>query len=1068
MAFMKTIDFVTRTRAGATQYGAISADEQFSKIPTEPGLELSLNLRQIEIDGYSRSGNNLQITLTDGRTIVLEDYFAPSGEAESRLFISADGYLNEVTLVDGGDGAIYAQYGPTEQWGKWSPSDELIFLDDDEEVMLAAAEGGGEETVSMLGAGILGGSGALTAAGAGAAAVAAAAVIPGEDDGPARIPPSIDQDTVIEIGGDDANADDSTITISGKADPGSDVEVTIGDKTVEGEADKNGDWEVEFTGDDFPADGEHEVTVVVTEKNGTTTELSGPDVVIDTTPPDTAISSGTESAGDISNAAAFEAGIEIGGTGEEGATIDVTIEDVTRETTVGSDGTWTVTFEKGTLPEGEYETTVTVVSRDAAGNSTTVTDKVVIDTVANDVAISTTQIEGDGTINHAETQDGVTVVGTATPGAEVVVEIAGKTLTVTADGSGDWSATFDKDTLAPGTYDAEVTATSTDAAGNTNATSGTVRVDTQVDNFAITGQSGGDDGVINGTEAQSGFVATGTTEPGSTVVVTLGAETVNATVAADGSWTATFSAAQIAAGTYDMTLTALATDVAGNQSTLSNTVTVDTEAGTLTLNADQIGGDGTINNAEAQAGVSVTGTAEPGALVVVTLDGVTHQAVTGGDGTWSTTYASQEITPGTHTPAVTATITDAAGNTRSVDGAVRVDTLVDNLALTPPSLATATDGTGVINGAVAASGFDITGTVEPGSTVSVSLGGVTRQATVDASGNWTANFGPGVVPDGEYDADLVVNVVDAAGNDLSVSDTVRVDTRVNALSKGPQPVEADNIVNASEATDGATITGQVEPGSTVKVEVLGKTYTAAVDSAGNWSVDIPAADIPSADETFAMKIIATDGAGNSSSIDDTLVIDTLVPDQPDIVGYFRQVDGYRNATIETTQDDVTVDQVEANGAVNRMAVHESADAFLGETTYHFLDGAGAPTTIPDGSQLVITGQDTAGNAASTYVVLDEVNTNVVDLGNGNLGQFNIETVDLRFGDQSKLTIDETLLDGLSDTADTLLVRGGVDDTLTIQGATKGGERSVDGEAHTVYTFDNGTSVVVDDDINTVI
>lgn len=1065
---MKAIDFVTRTSAGAAQYGSISENDSMMTLRAEPGQELSLNLRQSEVNGYARSGGDLQITLADGRVIILEDYFGADGVPDSRLFISADGYLNEVTLVEGGNGTLYAQYGPTEQWGKWSPSEELIFLDEDERV--AAIAGTGDEDVSMLGAAALfGGSGLATAAGVGAAAVAASTLIPGDGSGSGdgRIAPSVDQEGPITLGGDGVGPDTDSVTLTGRAEPGSTVTVTLGDKSVETTADDEGNWQAEFAGDTFPSDGMHTVNVTVVEPDGTTSDLAGPEVTIDTTPPETSVTQGTEASGEIFNAEEFGQGIELAGSGEPGATISVTVEGVTRETVVSESGSWSVTYEAGSLPEGEYTSAVTVISRDAMGNSTTVTESIAIDTVANAVSISTSQIEGDGTINQAEEADGTTIVGTATPGAVVVVSVQGVEQTVTAGGDGNWSVTFAPGTLPQGTYEAEITASSTDAAGNVNTTTGTVQVDTRVDNFALTSSSGGADGVINAQEAQSGLEVTGTSEPGSTIVVQLGSQQVTAVAGADGSWSATFAANQITPGTYTTTMTATATDLAGNTSTQTQSVTVDTEAGLLTLNADQIGGDGTINQAEAQAGVQVTGRADPGATVTVTLDGVAHEVVAGANGVWTTTYASHEITEGVHDPVVTATTTDAAGNATSVSDTVHVDTRVDNLTMGGGGFAATSDGRSVINGDVAGSGFELTGTVEPGSTVFVSIGGTRVEAAVDANGNWVASFGPGAIAGGEYDAALIVDVTDAAGNTQSLTDTVRVDTLVNALDKD-SPVEGDNVVNAAEASDGVTLTGKVEPGSTVTVDLFGKSYTAVVDASGNWRVDLPAADIPQAEESFDMVIRATDAAGNVSRVTDSLAIDTLVPDQPDVVGYFRDHSGNRNTTIETTDEDISIHRVDGPEGAQELNLYEAKDAFLNESTYHFLDAAGAPKSIPDGSELVITGTDAAGNANSTYLVLDEAGVTTVDLGSNAVDGFNIETVDLRFSDQTELTITADMLAGLSENSDTLLVRGGTDDTLTISGASKTGTKDVDGEAYSVYSFDNGSSIVVDDDIKTVI
>lgn len=84
--------------------------------------------------------------MVDGRQVTLENYFNDAGEA-NRLFISADGYLNEVAFVETSDGALFAQFGPTEQWGKWSPSDDLIYLGRTEVAHASAAV---EDDVSML------------------------------------------------------------------------------------------------------------------------------------------------------------------------------------------------------------------------------------------------------------------------------------------------------------------------------------------------------------------------------------------------------------------------------------------------------------------------------------------------------------------------------------------------------------------------------------------------------------------------------------------------------------------------------------------------------------------------------------------------------------------------------------------------------------------------------------------------------------------------------------------------------------------------------------------------------
>ena len=400
-----------------------------------------------------------------------------------------------------------------------------------------------------------------------------------------------------------------------------------------------------------------------------------------------------------------------------------------------------------------------------------------------------------------------------------------------------------------------------------------------------------------------------------------------------------------------------------------------------------------------------------------------------------------------------------------VDGTVQVDTQVDNLSLEDLNLAIGADGRDVINNG-ATGGFVVTGTIENGSQVFVTIDGVRHEADVDGNGNWTARFGPNEIAPGERDADIRVDVTDPAGNTAFLEDTVRVDTFVNALDHAG-PVTADNVVNIAEAGAGVTLTGQVEAGSSVRVDVFGRSYDAVVDPNGVWSVEVPGRDVPAQEGTVDMTVTATDWAGNTDSTTASFEIDTVAPETPGIVGYFRQGDGYRNATVETSEDEIGIHQVDAGGNVRELALAVQENNFTGETDYFFLDGAGQPASVPDGSQLVVSGTDPGGNASSTYVVLDETNTQVVDVTNPNLAGFNIETIDLRFGDQADLTLSEAQVRGLSGNSDQVVVQGGADDQVTITGAQAAGQTQIDGQTFDVYTLGNDATVVVDEDINTI-
>ncbi|RDD65551.1 hypothetical protein DU478_14000 [Thalassococcus profundi] len=1579
---MNAIDFVARTRAGATHYGSVGGAEQGSTIPAGNGEEISLNLRQSDLRGYDRAGDDLLITLADGRVIVIEGYFADAGEAANRLFLSADGVLNEVTFEAAEGGTLYAGYGPTEAWGKWSPSDELIFMDRPE--VLAEAAPAEDEEVSMLAAGLLGLGGLGTAGAAGGAALAGAALLGaaggggsggggnGDDDthgvgtgdggsggengngggggdgtgsgggggGPA-VPQIVTPDGNVSIGG----GDEPVITVGGTGEPGSEVVVTIGEETGSGIVDPDGGWSIDFENESFPVDGSYPIEVFVTDPDGTETELTGPTITIDTTPPNCDVDSGTQSTGDIVNAedhsdgatitgtvepgatvvvvvdgtsydavvseggawsisfdstvlpegeyseaiqiiatddfgnqtvisdavdidtvphpltidpvgadnlingADADAGFEITGTSNAGAVVSVVFGDVTHEVTTDAEGIWTVTVGSGDFAGGEYmadisastvdaagntsqatsqvevdtistvtlsgdaiqgddivnaeehaggtdfsgttqpgstvvvtvggtsldatvdatgnwsvtfgpgdlatgtyatevvvtatdaagntstvsqafrvdteiggsidantagdgvinaaeaaagveitgsaeagasvtvsfqsvdytttaseagtwsvtvptggiaagvyDATITMTAQDAAGNSYTESATVQVDTTASvtfdhasvggdgtvnaaerdggvaltgtaqagssvaielagtthtttaqsdgswsvtvaaadlpagsrdvtatvtaetaagnsattsgtfrvdtegfvdfdaiavegddivnaaeradgvtltgisepgssvevsiggvtrpatvaasgawsvtfganeipqgtqsvtatatatdaagnvssatdsfavdtetSVSIDTAAVEGDGTVNAAERADGVTLTGEAEPGSTVLVQMGGATRPATVAADGSWSATFSANEVPTGERAVPVTATATDAAGNSSTASGSVDIDTLVRNFAITSTPGGSDGVINAAEAAQGLTLTGTTEPGGTVTLTLDGVSRPATVAADGSWSVTFGASELPSGERSVTLTASSTDAAGNTEVLTQSVAIDTEAGTLTISPDPVEGDDIINAAERADGVTLTGTSEPGQMVEVTLDGVTHSVRTDSTGIWRATYAAGEITPGTHEAQITATITDPAGNTLTRTDSVRVDTEVLNFGVS----GAAVEGDDVVNAAEASDGLVLTGTTEPGGSVTVTFEGTARAASVDAAGNWTASFTAAEIPAGQYDALVAVATTDAAGNTASTTTGFRVDTLVDRLAMSDDPVTADNVVNAAEAAQGVTLAGVVEAGSQVDVTIGGVVHAAAVDAMGNWSVDIPPASIPAGTSDAPILIEATDAAGNTRAITESLSVDTDPPVSVNVESYTRDHTGLRGISIALTDDTVDVGHVvDGPGGVQVDPVSfASYDlSALGETSLGFTQN------VPDGSHLVITATDDAGNTTGTYLVVDDTTTSVVDMsGAATLGQFQIETIDLQFAEDSELTITEAQLLALSSHSDTVTVTGGGDDTVTITGATLTGTTTDEtGQGFNIYSLGEGTVRIEDDITNVVI
>ncbi|WP_370313248.1 beta strand repeat-containing protein [Sagittula sp.] len=979
---MNAIEFVIRTPEGAVERGSVGGEGQGFLLAGGAGNDISLNIGQSDLRGYDRAANDLLITLADGRVIVLEDYFSSgsAGATNSRLFISANGELNEVSFVETEGGVLFAQYGPTETWGKWSPSDSLIFIDDPEVVAQGVSDFDGEgEEATMLAALPLLGLG-----GAGAGGLGALLGLPllvggkgggGGDGGDGSsgdnwIAPTVDNpDESYSISGND----DPTLTVTGTANRGSVIEVVIGDDTVTATAGEDRTWEVIFTGPEFPDDGSYEdIDVTVTDPNGTVTDLDGPSFVIDTTPPAIDITDGTVSLGDIVNAVDHSDGVTIIGTGEPGAELTVTIGTVSETVIIGTDGAWSFTFDDTVFPEGEYVTDFSMTATDAFGNSTTVTDQVQIDTV-NMVALDNVPLTGDDLISAAEHAAGVTLSGTTQPGNAVSVVIAGVTQTATADSSGAWSVTFGSGDLAPGTYTATADVTATDAAGNVSTTSHSFDVDTE-QAVTIDTSSVAVDGVVNGAEYGSDVTVTGTGEAGSAITVTSGGLTLGTTtVAQDGTWTLDFSPSLIDGAPghselgYTGTLTATAVDAAGNTTSTSGTVTVDRNT---SLFASFDDADFVVNASERAAGVTLTGGAEPGATIAVAIGGQTLSATADNTGAWSVTVPPALIPKGVGTLGASVTATDLAGNTATQTVSIAVDTQ------TAVTVNTATvEGDGVVNATEAQDGFVLTGNAEPGARITGTVGAAggtpfAIDTVANANGTWSVTVPAASIPAGETALNVAVTSTDVAGNSASTSGSIAVDT-LNTVTIATSTVETDGVINFAERADGVVLTGTTQPGSSVQVTLGNVTHAATVAADGTWSANFAAAEIPTGETTLTASATSVDAAGNAATASGSVEVDTFVRNFA-LTSTPGGADGVMNAA-EVSQGLTLTGTTEPGGAVrltlNGQTVNASVDA-SGNWTASF-----ASSQLPTGettTMLTAVSTDRAGNTQTITqnVVID--------------------------------------------------------------------------------------------------
>ena len=343
-------------------------------------------------------------------------------------------------------------------------------------------------------------------------------------------------------------------------------------------------------------------------------------------------------------------------------------------------------------------------------------------------------VVGDGITND----NTLTLTGTAEANATVKV-YDGATLlgSATANGSGAWSYTTAA--LANGAH--SLTATATDAAGNTGVASAalSVTIDTTAPVAPTITSFSTDSGIVgDGITNDNTLTLTGTAEANTTVKVYDGATLLgSATANGTGAWS--YTTAALANGAHS--LTATATDAAGNTGVASTalSVTIDTTApvapSIASFSTDSgVVGDGITNDNT----LTLTGTAEANATVKV-YDGATllGSVSANGSGAWS--YTTAALTNGAHS--LTATATDAAGNTGVASTALSVT--IDTTAPVAPSIASFSTDSGVVgDGITNDNTLTLTGTAEANATVKVYDGAtLLGSATANGSGAWSYHHG---------------------------------------------------------------------------------------------------------------------------------------------------------------------------------------------------------------------------------------------------------------------------------------------------------------------------------------
>ncbi|XVA71144.1 Ig-like domain-containing protein [Enterobacter hormaechei] len=696
-------------------------------------------------------------------------------------------------------------------------------------------------------------------------------------------------------------AQDLTLSGTSTAEAGQTVTVTFNGNQYTAQVQANGSWTLDVPAADLAgiADGSAAVTATVSDKAGNPAS-AGASVLVDTTVPQ--ITFNIVAGDDIINIAEHGQALIVSGkvTGAQaGDVITLTLNGKDYTAMLDGAGNWSVGVpaqDVGALANGDQ--TISATLTDKAGNSTSATHAIDVSLTAPVIAINTLAV--DDVINATEKGQDLLISGTSNQpdGTHITVTLNGISYAATTDASGNWSVTVPAANVsALGEASYSVTASVTDTAGNSANTSHSVLVDSALPQVTINAVA--TDDVINAAEVASGQTLSGKVSgaaSGDTVTIGIGGNTYTATVQDDLSWSVNVASDVLTAiGNGDLTVTASVTNGHGNTGTGERDITID--ASLPGLRVDTVAGDDVINSIEHGQNLIITGSSDglaSGSALTVTVNGKTYAATVLADGTWTAAIPAADVgalSAGTIT--VTVDGQSAAGNPVSISHDVKVDLAAVAISINP----IASDD--VINAAEKGADLVLSGSttnVEENQTVTITFGGKSYTATVDASGNWTATVPSadlGGLKDG--DASVQVSVTNVNGNSASAGREYSVDATVPTVSI--EIVSDDNIINAAEAQQDLVINGvtNAEAGQTVTVTLNGKDYTTTVQSGGGWNVTVPSADISGIiDGNYTITAAVADKAGNSASADRDVLVDTTVP----------------QLTINTVSDDDVINSAE--------------------------------------------------------------------------------------------------------------------------------------------------------------
>ncbi|EHK4162741.1 BapA prefix-like domain-containing protein [Salmonella enterica] len=833
---------------------------------------------------------------------------------------------------------------------------------------------------------------------------------------------------------------DSTPTINGTGEPGSTVHLyQNGARIADIIVGNSGVWSYAYTTASPLADDTYTFTVTASDSNGNTTPFSTDfTITIDTQAPAApGVIGVTDGDGNTidTNQITQESQPRLSGSGTAGDTIILYDNgNAIGQALVGTDGRWQFT-PPAALGDGDH--LLTARANDPAGNESpeSISFTLRIDTQAPDAPqiVSAAITGGEGEVLLANgsitNQRMPTLSGTGEPGAIITLYNNGVELaTVQVNPQGSWTYPLTRN-LSEGLN--ILTATATDAAGNSSPTSGvfSVTLDTQPpaqpdaplisDNVAPVIGNIGDNGATNDTTP----TFSGMGEIGSTIILyNNGSEIGRTTVGDNGSWN--FTPAALTPETYTITVTE--TDIAGNISppSASVTFTLDTTAPAnpvITFAEDNVGEvqDTIVSGATTDDNTPVIhGTGDIGSIITLYNGSSVLGVVTVDEtGTWTLPVTSA-LPDGVYT--LTAIAADAAGNSSGVSNSFTFT--VDTVPLQPPVVNEILDDVAPVTGPLTDGAFTndrtliINGSGENGSTVTIYDNGVAIGTALVTDGVWTFN-----TPElSEASHALTFSATDDAGNTTAQTQPITITVDITA-----PPAPTIQTVD----DDGTRVAGLADPYATVEIYHADGTLigSAVANGTGEFVVTLS----PAQTDSGTLTAIAIDRAGNNGPATNFPASDSGLPAVP---------------VITAIEDNVgsVLGNIAAGGATDDTTPTLRGTTDIGSTVEVFIDGDSAGFATVDASGNWIFEIATPLSESTHYFTVQATNAN----GQGGLSAPVGITVDLSAPAQPVITSATDDVPGMTGSLDNGALTN--DSRPTLNGTGEAGA--------TIRILDNGVEI----------